>query len=89
MPYAFFAVTLIGVAAVLLAYRPIRREPLSVLSFSMGWITGELALQNIVWQMVVTALFITYGALHGWAGWAGLGLCVRQLPAFALSLIHI
>jgi len=76
VPYAFFAVTLIGVAAVLLAYRPIRREPLSVLSFSMGWITGELALQNIVWQMVVTALFITYGALHGWAGWAGLALAI-------------
>jgi acetyl esterase/lipase len=63
-------------AAVVLAYRPIRREPFTVLSFSAGWIAGELALQNIVWQMVGTALFITYGALHGWAGWSGLALAV-------------
>jgi acetyl esterase/lipase len=76
MPYAFFAVTLVGMAAVVLAYRPIRREPFTVLSFSAGWIAGELALQNIVWQMVATALFITYGALHGWAGWSGLALAV-------------
>ncbi len=76
MPYAFFAVTLVGLTAVVLAYRPIRREPLSVLSFSLGWITGELALQNIVWQMVATAIFITFGALHGWAGWLGLAFAV-------------
>jgi acetyl esterase/lipase len=76
VPYAFFAVTLVGMAAVVLAYRPIRREPFTVLSFSAGWIAGELALQNIVWQMVATALFITYGALHGWAGWSGLALAV-------------
>jgi acetyl esterase/lipase len=76
VPYAFLAVTLVGFAAVVLAYRPIRREPFSVLSFSAGWIAGELALQNIVWQIVATALFITFGALDGWAGWVGLGLAV-------------
>jgi acetyl esterase/lipase len=47
-----------------------------VLSFSLGWITGELALQNIVWQMVATAIFITFGALHGWAGWVGLAIAI-------------
>ncbi len=76
MPYAFLAVTVVGVTAVVLAYRPIRREPFSVLSFSLGWITGELALQNIVWQMIATVLFIIFGALHGWAGWLGLALAI-------------
>ncbi len=59
-----------------LAYRPIRREPFTVLSFSCGWIAGELAFQNIVWQMVATALFVSYGALDNWAGWLGLAVAV-------------
>jgi acetyl esterase/lipase len=76
VPYAFLAVTVVGVTGVVLAYRPIRREPISVLSFSAGWITGELALQNIVWQMIATVLFISFGALHGWAGWTALALAI-------------
>ena len=76
MPYAFLIVTLVGAAAVLLAYRPIRREPLTVVSFSLAWIAGELAFQNIVWQMIATAVFISFGALEGWAGWLGLAVAV-------------
>jgi len=76
VPYAFLIVTLVGAAAVLLAYRPIRREPLTVMSFSLAWIAGELAFQNIVWQMIATALFISFGALDGWAGWLGLAVAV-------------
>ncbi len=74
MPYAFLAVTVVGAAAVVLAYRPIRREPFSIVSFSAGWIAGELAFQNIVWQAIATVLFVTFGALDGWAGWVGLAL---------------
>ena len=76
MPYAFLIVTLIGAVAVALAYRPIRREPFTVLSFTCGWIAGELAFQNIVWQMVATGLFIWFGALSNWAGWLGLAVAV-------------
>ena len=76
MPYAFLAVTLIGAVAVALAYRPIRREPFTVLSFVCGWIAGELAFQNIVWQAVATVLFIWAGALSNWAGWLGLAVAV-------------
>ena len=76
VPYAFLIVTLVGALAVVLAYRPIRREPFTVLSFSMAWIAGELAFQNIVWQMIATALFIAYGALDNWAGWLGLAVAV-------------
>ncbi len=76
MPYAFLAVTVVGAVAVALAYRPIRREPLTIVSFAAAWIAGELAFQNIVWQMAATGLFIAFGALEGWAGWLGLGLAV-------------
>jgi acetyl esterase/lipase len=76
VPYAYLAVTAVGLAAVCLAYRPIRREPFTVVSFATGWIVGELAFQNIVWEMVATALFIAFGALDGWAGWVGLALAV-------------
>jgi acetyl esterase/lipase len=76
VPYAFLAVTLVGAFAVLMAYRPIRREPFSIISFTTAWIAGELAFQNIVWQMVATALFIRFGALDGWAGWLGLAITV-------------
>jgi acetyl esterase/lipase len=78
VPYAFLIVTLIGAVAVALAYRPIRREPFTIVSFICGWIAGELAFQNIVWQAVVTALFIWGGALSNWAGWLGLAVAVAD-----------
>jgi len=78
VPYAFLIVTLVGAAAVALAYRPIRREPFTVVSFTAAWVAGELAFQNIVWQMVATALFISFGALEGWAGWLGLAVAVAD-----------
>ena len=78
MPYAFLIVTLVGAVAVALAYRPIRREPFTVLSFTCGWIAGELAFQNIIWQAAATALFISFGALSNWAGWLGLAVAVAD-----------
>jgi len=78
VPYAFLIVTLVGAVGVALAYRPIRREPFTVLSFTCGWIAGELAFQNIVWQLAATALFIWGGALSNWAGWLGLALAVAD-----------
>jgi acetyl esterase/lipase len=76
VPYAYLAVTVVGALAVALSYRPIRREPLTVVSFVMASWTSELAIQNIVWQMIATALFIEFGALDSWAGWLGLAFAV-------------
>jgi acetyl esterase/lipase len=76
VPYAFLAVTIFGAVAVGLAYRPIRREPLTIVSFALAWIPNELALQTMVLQMVASAIFIVFGALDGWAGWLGLALAV-------------
>jgi acetyl esterase/lipase len=76
VPYAFLIVTLVGALGVALAYRPIRREPFTIVSFVSGWVAGELAFQNIIWQMIATAIFIWLGALHGWPGWLGLAVAV-------------
>ena len=76
MPQAFLIVTLFGLLAVTCAYLPVRREPLTVVTFFLAWIAGELAFQNIVWQMVATALFIWAGALAAWQGWIGLVVAV-------------
>ncbi len=76
MPYIYLGVTVLGAASVLLTYRPFRREPLSVPSFVVGWLVGELAMQNIVWQVVATVVFGLFGAFRGWAGWLGLAIAV-------------
>ncbi len=83
MPYAYLIVVLVGAVAVLLAYRPIRREPFTVLSFSAAWIAGELAFQNIVWQAIATAVFIWLGALDNWVGWLALGVAVVEWVGLA------
>ena len=76
MPYAYLAVTVVGFVAVVLSYRPIRREPFTIVTFVWASWTSELAFQNIVWQVAATALFIAFGALDGWAGWLGLAFAV-------------
>lgn len=76
MPYIFLIVTVVGGLAVLLAYRPIRREPLTVVSFTCAWIAAELAIQNIIWQAAATVVFGLFGAFRGWAGWLGLAFAI-------------
>jgi acetyl esterase/lipase len=78
VPYIYLGVTLLGAVGVLLAYHPIRREPLTVVSFALGWIEGELAIQNIVWQVAATVVFGLFGAFAGWAGWLGLAVAIAS-----------
>jgi acetyl esterase/lipase len=76
VPYVYLAVTVVGAIGVLLAYRPFRREPLSVPSFFVGWLVGEVPIQNIVWEVAATVVFGIFGAFTGWAGWLGLAVAV-------------
>jgi acetyl esterase/lipase len=61
------------------AYRPIYRPAgLATVSFFAGWLTTELALHHILWQVVFTILFIWAGALAAWPGWVALALVVAS-----------
>ena len=50
MPWVYLVVSLVGAAFVVNAFFPFRREPLTIVSFALGWIAGELPIQMIVVQ---------------------------------------
>jgi acetyl esterase/lipase len=88
VPFIYLGVTALGAVGVLLTYRPIRREPVSIASFVVGWLVGEVALQTLAWQVSATAIFAVFGAFNGWAGWLGLALTLVSwagLVGLALS----
>lgn len=77
--WVFLALSLWGAWFTWNAYRPIHRNRhLSVLSFFAGWFTVELPLHHIIWQAVLTVVFIAMGALQHAAGWLGLAITVAS-----------
>src|SRR5262245_16578001 len=75
MPWLFLAASLVGAWFTWNAFRPTYRPaPVAVVSFFAGWLTTELALHHVAWQVGMTAVFVWLGALHGWPGWAALGV---------------
>jgi len=80
VPFVFLGLATVGAIAVLLTYHPLRQEPLSVPSFIVGFLIGEVPIQTIVWQVAATVVFAVFGAFDGWAGWAGwLGLALSVI----------
>jgi acetyl esterase/lipase len=60
-------------------YHPIYRHPLlSMFSFLSGWLTGELALHHILWQVLLVILFVWGGAVEGFLGALGLLICITS-----------
>ena len=77
--WLFLAMSLVGAVFTLNAFMPVRRIPvLFVPSFFGSWLTAELALHHIVWQAIVTVLFVELGALSTWPGLVGLGITVAS-----------
>lgn len=77
IPWVFLAVSLWGAWFTFNGLRPIYRGGrLAVFSFFAGWLTTELALHHIAWQVLFTIGFVWAGALGGWPGWLGLGITV-------------
>lgn len=55
------------------ALRPaLRIGPLLGPSFFAGWLTGELALHHLLWQIALTVLFVWAAGLHEWPSIAAL-----------------
>jgi acetyl esterase/lipase len=62
------------------AWRPLRKGPrLAAWSFASGWLTGELALHHVAWQLAATAVFAALGALEHGPGRLGLALTVASV----------
>jgi acetyl esterase/lipase len=57
------------------AFRPSYAPPWRAgVSFFAGWLTTELALHHIAWQVALTTLFVWAGALEAWPGQIALGI---------------
>jgi len=67
---------MVGGALTVNAYFPLRFEPLTVVSFGLGWIPGELPIQVVLVEVVVTAVLAAHGAFSRWPGWVGLAVSV-------------
>jgi acetyl esterase/lipase len=76
VPFVYLGLASLGAIGVLLTYCPLRQEPLSVPSFIIGFLIGEVPIQTIVWQVGATVVFALFGAFDGWAGWLGLAVSV-------------
>jgi acetyl esterase/lipase len=74
MGWAFLVVSLVGAWFTVNAYRPSRRWQLIALSFFAGWLTVELAVFHVAWQVTATVVFVWLGALDTWPGVLGLAI---------------
>ncbi|HEV3366038.1 MAG TPA: alpha/beta hydrolase [Acidimicrobiales bacterium] len=70
----FLAVSMAFAILVVNALVPVRREPLTVASFALGWIPSELPLQVGAVEAIVTVAFAFDGALRAWPGWVALAV---------------
>jgi acetyl esterase/lipase len=77
MPWLFLTVALLGAWFTWNAYRPIYAPAqVAVVSFFAGWLTTELAVHHIAWQLLATAVFVWMGGLAAWPGWVALAISV-------------
>jgi acetyl esterase/lipase len=83
MPWVLFAVSLAGMALLVNAYLPMRHGLLAVVSFTFGWLIGELPVQTVAAELVATGLFAWAHAFGAWPGWVGLGLGAVQWVGLA------
>jgi acetyl esterase/lipase len=73
--WLFVCLAVICAAFTANALRPLK-GPVWWLAFFAAWLTTELALHHLVWQVIVVAFFVSGGVLSSWLGWVALGLLV-------------
>ena len=83
MAWVFLAVSMAFALLVVNALFPVRREPLTVVSFAFGWIPGELPIHVGVLEMAVAVVFALDGAFRTWPGWLGLGIVALSWAGMA------
>src|SRR5215470_5311982 len=92
MSWLFLFASLWGAWFTWNALRPSWDSPrFAVVSFAAGWLTSELPLHHLAWQVVGTMIFAYAGALDAWPGrlgllitfasWVGLAVVSRKALA--------
>jgi acetyl esterase/lipase len=86
IPVVFLAVSVWGALFTLASLLRMRRPAFLVFPYFLtGWITGELALFHLAWQVVATIVFVALGALREWPGWVGLGISLCSWAGLLLQ----
>jgi acetyl esterase/lipase len=90
-PSWFFVVSIIGLGFTVNALKPVHRPVFLVgFSFFSAWLTTELAVFHLAWQIAVTALFVHAGVLGSWPGRIGLALtCVSWLGLVSMVAVAL
>jgi acetyl esterase/lipase len=87
--WIFLGVTIVGALFTFNAYVPQRRfGVLMAPSFFAGWLTSEMALHHVAWQLVATVGFVWAGALEAGPGQLGMAITVVSWTAL-LALVPI
>jgi acetyl esterase/lipase len=69
-PWLLLLVALVSAGFTWNVYHPrYRPATLAIFSFFSGWLTAELALHQIAFQVLITAALVELGALSVWPGW--------------------
>lgn len=89
MPLLYLALALTGAWLTWNVYRPAyapgRR---AIVSFFSGWLTSELALHHVAFQLVVTLAFAALGALRGPVGRLGLAIAIVSWSALVIDYLR-
>lgn len=87
MAWVFLLGSLIGAWFTHNAFRPRYAPPWRAgVSFVAGWLTTELALHHILWQALLTTIFVAAGALETWPGW--LALAITAVSWYGLTSLY-
>lgn len=58
-----------------------------LLSFISGWLVGELVWHHLVFQVVITLLFVAGGVVEGF--WGSLGLLILLISWWGMTMYHL
>lgn len=84
-PTLFLVVSLVGAWFTFNAFNPMivhRRR--SVISFFAGWLTAELALHHVAWQLMAAVVLVALGGLAAWPGKLALAICFASWAGLLL-----
>ncbi len=57
------------------------------MGFFATWLTSELAVWHLLWQLVAVVVFVAFGALDSWPGWVGLAVMALSWIGLLAALV--